>query len=219
MGVRGIARDLAAAGLGVLRPLHEVYRMESLAPIAGDGTSPDIATQDVEGCPAFYAQSVAGVTNRSAPQWMRDRLHAIGQKPISALVDITNFVSIDLGRPLHVYDRAKLTGRLVARKAVNGEEVLALNGKTYTLDSSMTVIADDSMVHDIGGIMGGEHSGVSEATSDVLIECAYFTPEHIARTGQKLTLTSDARQRFERGLRPACVDEGLGIPTRPVPDP
>lgn len=218
MGVRGIARDLAAAGLGVLRPLHEVYRMESLAPIAGDGPAPDIATQDVEGCPAFYAQSVAGVTNRSAPQWMRDRLHAIGQKPISALVDITNFVSIDLGRPLHVYDRAKLTGRLVARTAEDGEEVLALNGKTYKLDSSMTVIADDSMVHDIGGIMGGEHSGVSEGTSDVLIECAYFTPEHIARTGQKLTLTSDARQRFERGVDPAFLDDGLAIATRLVLD-
>ncbi|MFN0046912.1 MAG: phenylalanine--tRNA ligase subunit beta [Sphingorhabdus sp.] len=216
MGVRGIARDLAAAGLGKLRPLHEVYRFDSLAPVAGDGPAPDVATQDPEGCPAFYAQAVSGVVNGPAPQWMRDRLHAIGQKPISALVDITNFVSIDLGRPLHVYDRAKLSGSLVARKATDGEEVLALNGKTYTLDSSMTVIADDSMVHDIGGIMGGEHSGVSEGTSDVLIECAFFTPEHIARTGQKLTLTSDARQRFERGVDPAFLDDGLAIATNLV---
>jgi phenylalanyl-tRNA synthetase beta chain len=216
MGVRGIARDLAAAGLGKLRLLHEVYRFDSLAPVAGDGPAPDVATHDPNGCPAFYAQAVSGVVNGPAPQWMRDRLHAIGQKPISALVDITNFVSIDLGRPLHVYDRAKLSGSLVARKATDGEEVLALNGKTYTLDSSMTVIADDSMVHDIGGIMGGEHSGVSESTTDVLIECAYFTPEHIARTGQKLTLTSDARQRFERGVDPAFLDDGLAIATNLV---
>ncbi|TSB01929.1 phenylalanine--tRNA ligase subunit beta [Sphingorhabdus contaminans] len=218
MGVRGIARDLAAAGLGKLRPLYEVYRMDSLAPISGDDPAPEIATLDPEGCPAFYAQAVAGVTNGPAPQWMRDKLHAIGQKPISVLVDITNFISIDLGRPLHVYDRAKLNGPLVARKATDGEEVLALNGKTYTLDSSMTVIADDTMVHDIGGVMGGEHSGVSESTTDVLIECAYFTPEHIARTGQKLTLTSDARQRFERGVDPAFLDDGLAIATKLVLD-
>ncbi len=216
MGVRGIARDLAAAGLGTLRPLHEVYRLDSLAPVAGEGPAPDVATHDPEGCPAFYAQAVSGVANGPAPQWMRDRLRAIGQKPISALVDITNFVSIDLGRPLHVYDRAKLSGPLVARLATDGEEVLALNGKTYTLDSSMTVIADDSMVHDIGGIMGGEHSGVSDQTTNVLIECAYFTPEHIARTGQKLTLTSDARQRFERGVDPAFLDDGLAIATNLV---
>ena len=127
-----------------------------------------------------------GVTNGAAPPWMRRKLTAIGQKPISALVDITNFVMIDLGRPLHVYDQAKLQGGLVARKAKAGEQVLALNGKTYTLDETMTVIADDAHVHDIGGIMGGEDSGVSDATTDVVIECAYFDPEAIARTGQKL---------------------------------
>uniref|UniRef100_UPI0037C4F4D9 phenylalanine--tRNA ligase subunit beta n=1 Tax=Sphingorhabdus sp. TaxID=1902408 RepID=UPI0037C4F4D9 len=131
---------------------------------------------------------------------------------------ITNFVSIDLGRPLHVYDRDKLNGALVARKAVDGEQMVALNGKSYTLDASMTVIADDAMVHDIGGIMGGEHSGVSEGTTDVLIECAFFDPEHIARTGQKLALTSDARQRFERGVDPAFLDDGLAIATKLVLD-
>jgi phenylalanyl-tRNA synthetase beta chain len=149
---------------------------------------------------------------------MRSKLKAIGQKPISLLVDITNFVSIDLGRPLHVYDRDKLNGALVARKAVDGEQMVALNGKTYALDASMTVIADDAMVHDIGGIMGGEHSGVSEGTTDVLIECAFFDPEHIARTGQKLALTSDARQRFERGVDPAFLDDGLAIATKLVLD-
>ncbi|MEG3145591.1 phenylalanine--tRNA ligase subunit beta [Sphingomonas sp. RT2P30] len=211
MGVRGIARDLAAAGLGTLKPLAAAYRRDAIAPVAGQG--PDVRTDDPEGCPAFYAQAVSGVTNGAAPAWMRHFLTAIGQKPISTLVDITNFVSVDLGRPLHVYDKAKLSGDLVARKARDGEQVLALNGKTYTLDASMTVIADDIAVHDIGGIMGGEHSGVSDATTDVIIECAFFDPDHIARTGQKLALTSDARQRFERGVDPAFLDDGLAIAT------
>ncbi len=218
MGVRGIARDLAAAGLGTLRPLNEVYRINLDAPNEGSGPGPIVRTDDAAGCPAFYAQAVSGVRNGDAPEWMRSKLKAIGQKPISVLVDITNFISIDLGRPLHVYDRAKLNGALVARKAVDGEDMVALNGKTYTLDASMTVIADDSMVHDIGGIMGGEHSGVSETTTDVLIECAYFDPEHIARTGQKLALTSDARQRFERGVDPAFLEDGLAIATKLVLD-
>ena len=211
MGVRGIARDLAAAGLGTLKPLAEVYRMA--APVAGEGAGPDVRTDDPAACPAFYARAVSGVTNGAAPEWMRKKLTAIGQKPISVLVDITNFVSVDLGRPLHVYDRAKLSGGLVARKARADETVAALNGKTYTLDPTMTVIADDVAVHDIGGIMGGEHSGVSGATTDVIIECAFFDPEHIARTGQKLALTSDARQRFERGVDPAFLDDGLAIAT------
>lgn len=214
MGVRGIARDLAAAGLGTLRPLDAV--LGDLPAIVPQGAGPDVSTQDSEGCPAFFAQTVAGVTNGASPDWLQRRLTAVGQKPISALVDITNFVMLGLGRPLHVYDRAKLQGGLVARKAAAGEQVLALNGKTYTLDGGETVIADDAAVHDIGGIMGGEHSGVSETTTDVLIECAYFTPETIARTGQKLALTSDARQRFERGVDPAFLDEGLAIATRLV---
>jgi phenylalanyl-tRNA synthetase beta chain len=216
MGVRGIARDLAAAGLGTLRPLAEVYKTDAISPVDGSEPAPAVATLDAEGCPAFYAQAVSGVANGASPDWMQAKLKAIGQKPISLLVDITNFISIDLGRPLHVYDRAKLSGALVARKAKDGEEMLALNGKTYALNSSMTVIADDDMVHDIGGIMGGEHSGVSETTTAVLIECAYFDPEHIARTGQKLALTSDARQRFERGVDPAFLDDGLAIATKLV---
>ena len=218
MGVRGIARDLAAAGLGTLRALSEVYRMDLTTPAAGTDAAPDVRTDDTEGCPAFYAQSVSGVRNGDSPEWMRSKLKAIGQKPISLLVDITNFLSIDLGRPLHVYDRTKLSGALVARQAHDGEEIVALNGKTYTLNAGMTVIADDIMVHDIGGIMGGEHSGVSAETTDVLIECAFFDPEHIARTGQKIGLTSDARQRFERGVDPAFLDQGLAIATKLVLD-
>ncbi len=210
-GVRGIARDLAAAGFGTLKPLV-------IDPVAGDGTGPDVRTDDAEGCPAFYAQSVSGVRNGDAPEWMARRLRAIGQKPISALVDITNYVSVDLGRPLHVYDRATLSGGLVARRAKDGEQVEALNGRTYTLAPTMTVIADDVTVHDIGGIMGGAASGVQPDTTDVIIECAYFDPDSIARTGQALTLTSDARQRFERGVDPAFLDDGLAIATRMVVD-
>ncbi|KQM64404.1 phenylalanine--tRNA ligase subunit beta [Sphingomonas sp. Leaf17] len=206
MGVRGIARDLAAAGLGTLLPI-------TVPVIAGEGPAPDIATLDPAGCPAFFAQTVRGVTNGESPDWLRRRLIAIGQKPISTLVDITNYIMFDLGRPLHVYDMAKLSGGLVARKAVAGEQVVALNGRTYTLADTMTVIADDVAVHDIGGIMGGEHSGVSADTTDVLIECAYFDPDHIARTGQALTLTSDARTRFERGVDPAFLADGLAIAT------
>lgn len=211
MGVRGIARDLAAAGLGTLKPL-------SVEPVAGEGPGPDVRTDDPAGCPAFFAQGVNGVSNGASPEWLAKRLRAIGHKPVSALVDVTNYVTVDLGRPLHVYDKAKLSGGLVARKAKAGETVLALNGKTYTLDETMTVIADDAHVHDIGGIMGGEESGVSDTTTDVIIECAFFDPEHIARTGQKLMLTSDARQRFERGVDPAFLDDGLAIATRLVLD-
>ncbi|MGE4430052.1 MAG: phenylalanine--tRNA ligase subunit beta [Sphingobium sp.] len=214
MGVRGIARDLAATGIGALRPLEEV--VAHLPVLAPQGAGPDVRVEDSEGCPAFYAQAVRGVKNGPSPDWLQQRLKAVGQKPISALVDITNFVMLGLGRPLHVYDMAALKGELVARKAKRGEEVLALNGKNYSLDETMTVIADDAGAHDIGGIMGGEHSGAQDGTTDVLIECAYFTPESIAKTGQKLNLTSDARQRFERGVDPAFLDEGLAIATRLV---
>jgi phenylalanyl-tRNA synthetase beta chain len=211
MGVRGIALDLVAAGLGTAKPL-------AYAPVAGAGAGPDVRTDDTDGCPAFYAQGVTGLVNGTAPEWMRRRLTAIGQRSISTLVDITNYVMFDLGRPLHVYDRAKLSGGLVARKASAGEQVLALNGKTYTLAETMTVIADDAHVHDIGGIMGGEDSGVTPETTDVVIECAYFDPDSIARTGQALMLTSDARSRFERGVDPAFLEDGLAIATRLVLD-
>lgn len=213
MGVRGIARDLAAAGLGTLKPL-------AIPAIEGAGApATEIRTDDPEACPAFYGRTIAGVDNRVAtPDWMRRRLEAIGQRSISALVDISNYVMFDLGRPSHIYDRAKLHGALVARRARDGETVTALNGKDYTLDDTMTVIADEREVHDIAGIMGGEHSGCSEETTDVLIEIAYFTPERIALTGQALGLTSDARSRFERGVDPAFLDEGTAIVTRYVLD-
>jgi len=203
MGVYGIARDLAAAGIGTLKLLPE-------NPIDAAFPCPvEIRTDDPEGCPAFYGRVIRGVRNGASPEWMQQRLISAGQRPISAIVDITNYMMLAFGRPAHAYDLATLNGAVVARRAQDGEQVLALNEKTYTLDSSMTVIADQSGVHDIAGIMGGEHSGVSEGTTDVLLEIAYFDPERIGATGRKLGLTSDARTRFERGVDPAWLDAGL----------
>ena len=212
MGVRGIARDLAATGIGTLKPL-DVPQIEGSFPCPVD-----IRIEDPEGCPAFFGRAIRGLTNGSSPDWMQQRLKAAGQRPISALVDITNYVMLDHGRPSHAYDIAKLAGGLTARAARDGEKVLALNEKEYALAPFMTVIADDAQVHDIGGIMGGENSGVSEATTDVMLEVAYFTPELIARTGQALGLTSDARSRFERGVDPAFLDDGLAILTGLIVD-
>ncbi|WP_076068887.1 phenylalanine--tRNA ligase subunit beta [Sphingomonas montana] len=207
MGVRGIARDLAAAGLGTLKSLIvPTIKPAFPCPIA-------IRTDDPDGCPALYGRVVRGVANGAAPDWMARRLTAVGQRPISALVDITNYVMLDHGRPLHVYDLAKLQGGLVARKAAAGETLTALNGRDYALTPAMTVIADDTTVHDIGGIMGGLHSGVSADTTDIVVECAWFEPTTIARTGQALALTSDARTRFERGVDPQFLDDGLAIAT------
>jgi len=207
MGVRGIARDLAAAGVGKMKPL-------AVPQIEGSFPNPvPIRIEDLAGCPAFFGRAIRGVKNGVSPEWMQRRLKSAGQRPISALVDITNYVMLDHGRPAHAYDIAKLSGDLVARAAKPGEKVLALNEKEYTLEPFMTVIADDRQVHDIGGIMGGEDSGVSDATTDVMLEIAYFTPERIARTGQALGLSSDARSRFERGVDPAFLDEGLAILT------
>ena len=212
MGVRGIARDLAAAGMGSLRPL-------AVPQIEGRFDCPvPIRIEDSEGCPAFFGRAVRGLTNGASPGWMQRRLKAAGQRPISALVDITNYVMLDLGRPAHAYDIAKLSGGLTARAARDGEQVLALNEKAYALAPFMTVIADDAQVHDIGGIMGGEDSGVSDTTADVMLEIAYFTPERIARTGQALGLTSDARTRFERGADPAFLDTGLDLVSRLILD-
>ncbi|MEY3702555.1 MAG: hypothetical protein RLZZ561_175 [Pseudomonadota bacterium] len=207
MGVRGIARDLAASGLGTLKPL-------SIPQIEGGFACPtEIRIDDADGCPAFFGRVIRGVKNGDSPAWMQARLKSAGQRPISALVDITNYVMLDHGRPSHAYDLAKLTGSVSARRATDGETVTALNGKDYSLTTDMTVIADDAGVHDIAGIMGGEHSGCSDTTTDLLLEVAYFTPERIAKTGQALALTSDARSRFERGVDPAFLDDAVAILT------
>ena len=212
LGVIGIARDLAAAGIGT-------FKQRDIAAVAGTFPMPrPITIEDAGGCPAFAGRIVRGVTNGPSPDWLQRQLRAVGLRPISALVDMTNFLSIDSGRPLHVYDVAKLQGGLTARRARAGESVLALNGKTYVLDETMTVIADETQVHDIGGIMGGEHSGCSETTTEVLIEAAYFTPERIGTTGRALGINSDARARFERGVDPLFVVPGLELATHMVLD-
>lgn len=207
MGVYGIARDLAAKGLGTLKPI-------AMPAFSAAGACPvEIRTDDPAGCPAFYGRVIKGVTNGPSPDWLQARLKSAGQRPISLLVDLTNYLMLGYGRPAHAYDLAKLQGAVVARRAKDGEEVLALNEKTYTLDSEMVVIADESQVHDIAGIMGGEHSGVSDTTTDVLLEIAYFNPARIGATGRKLGLSSDARTRFERGVDPEFLDAGLDLLT------
>lgn len=212
MGVYGIARDLAAKGLGTLKPI-------AMPAFSAAGACPvEIRTDDADGCPAFYGRVVKGVKNGPSPEWLQARLKSAGQRPISLLVDLTNYLMLGFGRPAHAYDLAKLSGAVVARRAKDGEEVLALNEKTYTLDSEMLVIADDNGVHDIAGIMGGEHSGVQDDTTDVLLEIAYFDPARIGATGRKLGLSSDARTRFERGVDPEFLDAGLDLLTGLIVD-
>lgn len=205
MGVYGIARDLAAAGLGTLKPIAvPKFEASGVCPI-------EIRTDDAEGCPAFYGRVIKGVKNGPSPDWMQQRLKSAGQKPISLLVDLTNYLMLAFGRPAHVYDLAKLEGAIFARRAAEGEEVLALNEKTYTLDDTMTVIADDAKVLGMGGVMGGEDTGVQDETSDVLLEIAYFDPARIGVTGRKLGLATDARTRFERGVDPEFLEQGLDL--------
>ena len=197
-GVRGIARDLAAAGMGKLKPL-------SITPITGTFKSPvgvnlSFNDSDKSACPLFIGRSIKGVKNGPSPKWLQDRLTSIGLKPISALVDITNFMAFDHARPLHVFDASKLSGNLQVRVAKQGEKIIALNEKEYVLDETITVIADDAKAHAIAGIMGGLESGCLDSTTEVFLECAYFDPARTTLAGRKLNIISDARYRFERGV-------------------
>jgi phenylalanyl-tRNA synthetase beta chain len=213
-GVAGIALDLAAAGLGRLKtPSPQSYEGGFDCPTR---VHLDFAAADAHLCPAFALRLVRGVTNGPAPEWMQKRLRAIGLRPISALVDITNYITFDRGRPLHVFDLAKVEGDLHVRRARPGENVLALDGKAYALDESMVVIADASGVESIAGIMGGEHSGCGETTRDVLIESALWDPANIAQTGRKLSIVTDARYRFERGVDPDFCVPGCDLATELV---
>jgi phenylalanyl-tRNA synthetase beta chain len=210
-GVAGIARDLAAAGLGTVKT-------PAPKPHAGAFDCPtcvhlDFAPADAHLCPAFALRLVRRVTNGPSPEWMQKRLRAIGLRPIGALVDITNYITFDRGRPLHVFDFAKVTGDLTVRRARANESVLALDGKTYALDETMVVIADANGVESIAGVMGGEHSGCDEMTRDVLIESALWDPTNIAQTGRKLGITTDARYRFERGVDPDFCIPGCDLAT------
>jgi phenylalanyl-tRNA synthetase beta chain len=214
-GVNGIARDLAAAGLGKFkdRPVEPAAgRFPCPTKVSLDfGTTPSL-------CPAFGLRLVRGVKNAFSPQWLRRRLTGIGLRPINALVDITNFITYDRARPLHVFDAAKVKGSLTVRRARAGETLLALDGKSYTLDPAICVIADGNGVESLAGIMGGEASGCSLETTDVLIESALWDPANIAETGRKLGISSDARYRFERGVDPAFMLPGVELATAMVLD-
>ncbi|MBR9971775.1 phenylalanine--tRNA ligase subunit beta [Magnetospirillum sulfuroxidans] len=211
LGVRGVARDLAASGLGRLKPLV-------VNPVKGGYVSPinvalDFPEDAKSACPMFVGRHFKGVKNGPSPQWLQDRLTAIGLRPISALVDITNFFTFDLARPLHVFDAAKVNGALTARLARPGEKLMALNGKEYELSAEMTVIADQAGPEGLAGVMGGEHSGCTEATTEVFLEVAAFDPIRTAATGRKLDILSDARFRFERGIDPAFLIDAAELAT------
>ena len=212
LGVHGLARDLAASGLGALSP-------RPIDAVPGKFPSPiavHLAGPDDRACPLFLGRLVRGVRNGPSPDWLRDRLLAIGLRPISVLVDITNFMTFDRGRPLHVFDAGKIDGDLAVRGARPGETLRALDGRDYALDGDMTVIADNDAVLSLGGVIGGESTGCSDATNDVFIEAALFDPVRTAATGRKLGIQSDARYRFERGLDPEFVRPGLELATRLV---
>jgi phenylalanyl-tRNA synthetase beta chain len=214
LGVRGIARDLAARGLGKLKPRDcDAVKGSFASPI-----SVSIDDDTLDGCPVFYGRVIKGVKNGPSPAWLQDCLRAIGLRPISFLVDVTNFFTFDRNRPLHVFDADKVKGNLRVHRAKGGEEIVALDDKTYTLQAGQMVISDDSGVESIAGIMGGEATGVTEDTVNVFVESAYWDPVQIAYAGRALKINSDARYRFERGVDPAWTPYGIEHATRMILD-
>ncbi|WP_417451997.1 phenylalanine--tRNA ligase subunit beta [Kordiimonas sp.] len=216
LGVYGIARDLAASGLGTLKAPTDAkvtgtYKSDVTVAL-------NLPKGEESACPLFVGRKFTGVKNGPSPKWMQDRLKAVGLRPISALVDITNYVSYDLGRPLHVYDANKLSGNLQARIAAEGESFLALDGKTYSCKGGETVIADDSNVLGFGGIIGGEDSGCTPDTTDVVLECALFDRVKTAMTGREHGINTDARYRFERGVDSQFVHQGVEIASQLILD-
>ena len=214
LGVAGLARDLAAADIGKVKtPQVQPVRGSFPCPVS---VKLDFADEDKKLCPAFALRLVRGVKNGPSPEWLQARLRAIGLRPINALVDITNFMTFDRNRPLHVFDANKVKGNLVVRRAKEGESILALDGKTYTLTDEQVVICDDQGVESLAGIMGGEASGCDESTTDVLVESALWAPLNIARSGRALGINSDARYRFERGVDPDFTRPGLDLATQMI---
>ena len=211
LGVRGIARDLAASGLGSLKPLE-------IKEIKGSFVSPiKVSIDCLDACPTYAGRYIRGVNNRAeTPKWMKDRLTAIGLRPISPLVDITNYINYDLARPLHVFDADKLKGNITVRMAQDGEEFLALNEKSYTLDDKSLGICDEEGVQCLAGIMGGLNKGSYEDTQNVFLECALFEPTCIARTGRKFQLDSDSRHRYERWVDPMSNISGNNYATQMI---
>ena len=214
-GVRGIARDLAAAGLGTLKPEKAISGVEGADPCPIE-IKLEFSKDTSDACPVFAARCIKGVTNGPSPAWLQTRLKAVGLRPINALVDVTNYISQDRGRPLHVYDADKLKGAVRARLGKSGETFLGLDGKEHSVDTSMCVIADDTRPLGLGGVIGGEASGSTDQTVNVLIESAYFDPARTAQTGRKTGLVTDARYRFERGVDPQSVLPGLDLATQMI---
>ena len=216
LGVYGIARDLAAAGMGTLKP-------RAATPVKGSfdsdiSVSIDLPTDSKDACTQFLGRKFTGVKNGASPQWLQDRLKAIGLRPISALVDVTNYITHDLGRPLHVYDASKLTGNLTARMAREGETFTALDDKKYTALGREVVIADGAGVQGFGGIIGGLDTGCLEDTTEVVLEAALFDPVRTAFSGRDHGLITDARYRFERGVDPLFIRDGMEIATQMILD-
>lgn len=208
-GVRGIARDLAAAGLGTLKD-----QTQDIKPVTTTSPCPiDVKIED-DGCSVFYGRLIRGVTNGPSPAWLQNILKTVGLRPISALVDITNFMTMDQARPLHVFDATKLKGGITVRATKDGESLEALDDKTYSVMDGAVGITDESGLIGLGGIVGGTSTSVDENTVDVFVEAAYFEPMRIARTGRDLGVQSDARYRFERGVDPAFTKDGLEMATR-----
>jgi len=213
-GVAGVARDLAAAGLGKLKSLS-VRQVHGKFPCPVD-IGLRFSPESTDACPVFAGRVIRGVKNGPSPDWLQKRLRAVGLRPINALVDITNYVSFDRARPLHAYDATRISGEIHARLAREGEKLLALDEKEYDLTTDMCVIADESGVLGLGGVMGGASTASTHQTTDVFIESAYFDPRRTARTGRATAIESDARYRFERGIDPASVFDGLELATRLV---
>ncbi|WP_171211719.1 phenylalanine--tRNA ligase subunit beta [Ruegeria sp. HKCCA5426] len=214
LGVAGIARDLAARGVGTLK-------QRDYTPVPGDFESPIKVTIDedtLDGAPHFTGRVIRGVRNGPSPQWLQDQLKAIGLRPISALVDITNYMTFDQNRPLHVFDADKVQGNLRVHRAKGGEKLVALDEKEYTLQPGMMVISDDKGAESIAGIMGGEETGCTEETVNVFLESAFWDHVQIALTGRALKINSDARYRFERGVDPDYTREGLEQATQMILD-
>ncbi len=205
--VRGIARDLAAAGLGNLKP----WQPGHLPPVFDGG--PYWRIDWPEACPWVIGRTIRNVKNTHSPKWLQERLTSIGLRPINALVDVTNFFTVDLGRPLHVFDVAKLSGDTLTLRPGNGETFLALNGKEYTATAEDCVIADAAGVQSLAGVVGGEPTGCDLSTTTVFVECALFDPVRVALTGRRHQIVSDARQRFERGIDPAIMPDAVEAAT------
>ena len=206
-GVRGIARDLAAAGLGTLKPLDENA-------VAGVFKSPINVKIEDDGCRVFYGRMIKNVKNGTSPEWLQNQLKAIGLRPISALVDITNLMTMDYARPMHVYDADKITGNIVVRATKGGETLEALNDKSYSVVEGAVGITDDSGLIGLGGIVGGVSTGCEDDTVNVFVESAYFEPMRIALAGRDMSVSSDARYRFDRGVDPEFTGTGIEIATR-----